>query len=99
MNISKTKDWAPAVLYLEDEVTDGRQHPPSNPWAGRTQDGYTSIKGAPTELMLRCGTRNTWRRVWVLQFSNAASYFVNINGERRYLRESQIDEVFHKIEL
>lgn len=96
--VIKAKDWAVKIQYVDSVIT-CKCEPASNPMAGRTQDGYTSIKGAPTELMVQVNDSGRWRRVWILQFSNAASYFVNVDGHRQYLTAGQLDDAFHKLEV
>lgn len=79
------------VEYLSVPILESRISIPPNGFAGRTQYGYTSVKGSPTRWMIIIDGRKTWRRVWVLCFSNSSSYFININGERFYLKESQME--------
>ena len=47
-----------------------------------THEGYTKKSGAPSEYMVKLqGTRQTWRRVYCIQRSNTATYYVNVNGQ------------------
>lgn len=50
-------------------------------------DGYTRRDGSPTETMIKIVGSNCWRRMYVLQFSNAASYFVRVGGKLYFLRD------------
>jgi len=81
------------VEYLSKPILDTRISRPPNPRAGMTQYGYTSVKGSATHWMIVVDGRKTWRRVWVLCFSNSASHFININGDRFYLKESQMEQI------
>jgi hypothetical protein len=54
--------------------------------------GYTKRAGAPTNYMVRLRGEKRWRRVYVLQFSNAGSLFVTINGEAYYTDEFVLRE-------
>tara|TARA_Y100000389_G_scaffold48812_1_gene44332 strand:+ start:94 stop:399 length:306 start_codon:yes stop_codon:yes gene_type:complete len=45
--------------------------------------GYTLRGGSPTDLMLLIEGR--WRRIYVIQFSNAGSAFVKLNREQYFL--------------
>lgn len=46
-----------------------------------TRDGYTKRAGSPTGMMVRLDGETMWRRVYVWQFSNSATYFVRVKGE------------------
>jgi hypothetical protein len=61
------------------------------PRGGMSADGYTTNAGAGSEYMIRLHSCKVWRRVYVLQFSNAASFFVNIDKRRIFLHN--LDEV------
>ncbi|MCP4886336.1 MAG: hypothetical protein GY904_06955 [Planctomycetaceae bacterium] len=51
--------------------------------------GYTKLGGSPTDLMLLIEGR--WRRIYVIQFSNAGSVFVNLNREKHFLGRIETD--------
>lgn len=47
--------------------------------------GYTLRSGSPTNLMVKTDVCQAWRRVYVLCFSNAASFFVKVKGEEYFV--------------
>ena len=81
------------VKYLTHEIVAAIHQPAPNPNAGITADGYTSIKGAPTQFMIMVEGKAIWRRVWVLCFSNCASHFVTVEGEKYYLTGGDMDKI------
>ncbi len=64
-------------------VTATREH--GNPMPRMTRDGYTTRGGSPIRTQVQLEGETRWRRVYVLQFSNAATAFVKRNGESVYL--------------
>ena len=80
----RAKDWAERIQYVQT-VDHMKFDMPANPNANRTRDGYTTIKGAPTRFKVKVNGSGRWLRVYVLCFSNALSFFVNLEGERHYL--------------
>jgi hypothetical protein len=55
--------------------------------------GYTSPSGSPTIYRIKVEGKNRWLRVYALQFSNAASHFVRLDGRRLMLTGSQLDTI------
>ena len=57
-----------------------------------TADGYTKLDGSPSDIMVKLkGYGNRWRRVYILQFSNAASQFCKVNGEDIFINLDSYD--------
>jgi len=54
-----------------------------NPLPRLTSDGYTVRAGSPTRFKVLF--ENHWRRVYILQFSNNGSLFINANGRKYFL--------------
>lgn len=57
------------------------------PWqaAGRTWTATGYGAAIPTRYMIRRAEEKVWRRVYAACYSNAASYWVKVKGERFYL--------------
>ena len=68
----------------------------ARPAGGLTVSGYTTARGAGTEYMVKIHGCPVWRRVYCLQFSNAASLFVNIDGGRVFVDHTDIAEALNK---
>lgn len=60
---------------------------------GMTLDGYTKRGGAPTSILVQLQGEKIWRRLMVIQFSNAGSCFLRIGGERFFVSDSDLPEV------
>lgn len=57
---------------------------------GRNADGYGSKIG--TDYMIRLkGKGERWRRVYAICYSNSASHYVIIKGERLYCRSFELE--------
>ena len=72
-------------------VTAARHH--GNPRPRVDSLGYTLRGGSPSTIQVKVSGQpdNRWRRVYVLQFSNAASHFIMLNGERHYISLTGIE--------
>lgn len=57
---------------------------------GMTRDGYTTRRGCPIDRMVRLDGETRGRRVYVWQFSNAGTCFINIKGEPHVVRDSEL---------
>lgn len=57
---------------------------------GMTRDGYTTRRGCPVSRMVRLVGETRWRRVYVWQFSNAGTAFINIKGEPHVVPDSEL---------
>ena len=55
--------------------------------------GYTSSSGSPTRYRIQVEGKNRWLRVYALQFSNASSHFVRLNGCRLMLKSTHFDTI------
>ena len=64
-----------------------------------TPSGYTQLSGSPTDMMVKLsGVRRTrsngrWRRVYVVQVSNVASYHIKIKGENRPISDCTLEDI------
>ena len=64
-----------------------------------TPSGYTQLSGSPTDMMVKLsGVRRTrsngrWRRVYVVQVSNVASYHIKIKGENRPVSDCTLEYI------
>ncbi len=72
------------VKYLEKSIVHAKQT--ETPRWGMTQEGYTIRSGAPTSWLVLLEGEKRYRRVMILQFSNAGSVFLKIKGERFFFR-------------
>jgi hypothetical protein len=61
------------------ESVDVREH--GNPRPRLTRDGYTERGGSPTTFQIRFKGEKRWRRVYVLQFSNAPTLFIKTQND------------------
>jgi hypothetical protein len=69
------------ITYLpESEIKRARTS--ETPTSGRTRSGYGNR--IPTSYELQLSDRR-WRRVYVVQWSNAGSAYINVNGKPHYL--------------
>jgi hypothetical protein len=57
------------------------------------QFGYTSPSGSPTRYRIQVEGKNRWLRVYALQFSNASSHFVRLDGRRLMLNSTHLDTI------
>ncbi len=57
---------------------------------GMTVFGYTVRSGAPTSMMVRLKGEKRWRRLMVLQFSNAGSCFLRVRGEMLFVSDCDL---------
>lgn len=80
----------PSILTLTQPIAEARRT--DTPRYGMAADGYTARSGAPTGLLLRLEGEKRWRRLMVLQFSNAGSVFLRIAGEVVHVHEYDIPE-------
>jgi hypothetical protein len=56
-----------------------------------TRDGYTQRSGSPTAYVVRLAFEDRWRRVYCIQYSNAGSLFIRVNGARVFLSLFTLD--------
>jgi len=70
----------PAVEQLDDRLV-AAVEVTAEPMYGRTASGYG--RKLPTRYMLTIGKRQ--HRVYAVCFSNVASFYVVLGGEKRYL--------------
>lgn len=75
-----TVKYAPPVAEAREAVV-----PFASQARGMTRDGYTTRRGCPIGYMVRLEGETRWRRVYVWQFSNAGTCFINIKGEPHVL--------------
>lgn len=54
-----------------------------------TGDGYGDR--LPTQYQVQLNGSTVWRNVFAICWSNAASFYVNIGGDRKFVRESAFD--------
>lgn len=59
----------------------------TTPSWGMCQSGYTKRSGAPTSLLIQLEGEKIWRRLMVLQFSNAGSCFIKVKGVVQYVHD------------
>ena len=76
-----------SVQYLETLFTDAKR---KFARPNLTNDGYTSRRGSPSNLMIKLGSR--WHRIYTLCFSNNGSSFVRVKGEVKFLTSAQCTE-------
>lgn len=82
------------VTYLEPPYSAKRAQ---EPLSGRTASGYGNK--LPTQYMVRAaGKGQQWRRVYCICHSNVGSLYVAVKGERRFLREYELDEALERAE-
>jgi len=61
--------------------------------------GYTQLSGSPTDMMVKLsGIRRTrsngrWRRIYIVQVSNVASYHIKIKGENRPISDCTVEYI------
>jgi len=79
------------VNYLTTRIVEKRET--KTPSYGMTKDGYTKNSGAPTQWLVRLENETRWRRLMVLQFSNAGSCFLNIKGNKVFVKDYQMPDV------
>ena len=65
---------------MVERATVFQQREHGNPWPRLDQFGYTLRGGSPTRIQVQLSGESRWRRVYVLCFSNCASYIVKIKG-------------------
>lgn len=58
----------------------------------QTATGYGHKLNSGYQLKLAAGLPNPWRRVYAICFSNAASYYILLEGRRVYLRSNEFSE-------
>lgn len=75
-------------MYLETKIAEVKTT--KRPSYGMTRDGYTKLSGAPSSYLLRLEGEKIWRRLMILQFSNAGSYFLKIKGETKIVKDSML---------
>lgn len=63
-------------LHLDDDKIEAVKIDRSRPQYGMAADGYTKRSGATTDYYVRLVGEKRWRRVYVIQFSNAGSAYV-----------------------
>lgn len=80
------------VHYLETKIAEAK-HAPIDQRHGMTVEGYTKRSGAPSSAMIRLDGEKRWRRLMIYQISNAGSIFVNVKGQRLYVREHELPEI------
>lgn len=74
--------------YLSDHHTfEQRIASPPTPY-GRSATGYGSR--IPTDFQVRVDYRGPWRRVYAICWSNAASLWVSVKGQRFYFRDCDL---------
>lgn len=71
-----------SVKYLRDVHPEFVIKPNMFSSRRKTSDGYGDR--IPTDWGVRIGTEKRWRRVWATCWSNVASHWIAINGERMY---------------
>lgn len=69
--------------YLTTRIVESRRT--AQPSWGMTREGYTYRTGAPSSLLVRLEGEKIWRRLMVIQISNAGSCFLRIRGERFFV--------------
>jgi len=62
------------------------------PWqkAGLTYTATGYGARIPTQYMIRVGADKRWRRVYSTCYGNAGSVWINVNGGRRFLYDTDI---------
>jgi len=82
----------PSPTYLSDYDPDFQQRvcPPPTAY-GRCATGYGSR--IATDFQVRVNSRGPWRRVYATCWSNAASLWVSVNGQRFYFYDCDLSRV------
>lgn len=78
-----------SAKYLTHKIAESRRTP-IDPRRYLTRDGYTKLRGAPSNIMVRLDGETIWRRVMIWQFSNAGTCFVRVAGECLIVPEHDI---------
>lgn len=76
MTIKYADDLSPEPIVLKEE---------GNPKPRLTADGYTQRGGSPSRM--KALFQGRWYRVYILQFSNAGSAVIKVDGEMLFLRD------------
>ena len=74
--------------YLSDQHTFEQRIAPPPTAYGRSATGYGSR--IPTDYQVRVDYRGPWRRVYAICWSNAASLWVSVKGQRFYFRDCDL---------
>lgn len=82
----------PLVTYLDVPITKATTKGTA-PRPKLDQFGYTSPSGSPTSYRIQVEGKRRWLRVYALQFSNASSHFVRLNGRRLMLNGSHLGTI------
>jgi hypothetical protein len=73
-----------SLTYLDDHHTyEQRRSAPPTPY-GTNASGYGSR--IATQHLVRLDGAGPWRRIYATCFSNAASLWISVKGQRLYLR-------------
>lgn len=70
------------------KIVERKIDPPRTNW-GMTAAGYTKRGGAPSQWKVRLEGERRWRRVMVLQFSNAGSAFLRVRGVVHFVNDAE----------
>lgn len=81
-------------MYLQTKIAETKQTP--TPRWGMAADGYTLSSGAPTSYLIRLEGEKIWRRVMCVQFSNAGTLFIRMNGENFVVNEFDLSSISSK---
>ena len=79
------------VKYLQTRIVETKRT--ETPRYGMCVSGYTRRSGAPTSLMIRLEGEKRFRRLMVLQFSNAGSCFVRVNGQVLFVNDYMLPQL------
>jgi len=78
------------MKYLETPIAEIRRT--ITPRWGMTSLGYTVRGGAPAQFKVRLQGETRWRRLMIVQFSNAGSCFVRVANERLWVHGEHLPD-------